>query len=746
MYDRAVKFRLGLGEIVVPRHQMLRIRTFGACHVERDGARLDELSGQRKTLALVALLAGVGARGMTRESISTLLWPDSDEERARTSLKQLVHSLRRQLRLPELLLPAADLRLNPAQVTSDVGEFRDAMSRRDHEAAVGSYAGPFLDGFSVRHADGFERWASDERVSLARDFARALEALAEGAGRSGDARAAVEWWRRLASAEPLSARTAIGLMRALDAAGERAVALQHARVFQSLLRDELGGAPDPSVAEVAERLSCRAETAATSSRVAPATVTRGPPDARLSVAPRAAAPLPSLAVVPFANTSGDAADEPFSDGLTDELIGTIGKLGGLTVTGRTSSFALKGRQLDVRTVADLLHVVTVLEGSVRRSGDRLKIGAQLVRAADGTVVWSEIYERDTKDIFAVQAEIAHAIAGALRVKLGPSAVSRARPATADLVAHEFYLKGRYFQNRVSEEDLRRAAGYFEKAIAQDPNYAQAHAGLADARLLLVVLGDGPQEDEVSRVRAAVARALALDSTLAEAHTSLASVLFSFDWDWSAAGREFERAIALDPGYGLAHQRFGLYLMYQGRFGEALPVLERARTLDPLAPSASMNLGRLHLSARRPGAAVPLLQAAVELNPQLTLAHEQLGHAYLQLGEQEDALAAFRRAAAAGGARGAARLAYALAATGRRDEAWGIVHELLRAPAHRHLPSFGLAMAYAGLGDEDAAFRWLGQAYAERDAFLHSIKTMPAFDGLRLDGRWCRLLRRMGLPP
>src|SRR5215207_5203422 len=173
-------------------------------------------------------------------------------------------------------------------------------------------------------------------------------------------------------------------------------------------------------------------------------------------------------------------------------------------------------------------------------------------------------------------------------------------------------------------------------------------------------------------------------------------------------------------------------MYQGLFGEALPVLERARTLDPLAPSASMNLGRLHLSAGRPGAAVPLLQAAVELNPHQALAHEQLGHAYLQLGNQGDALAAFRRVAAAGGARGSARLAYALAATGRRDEAWDILHELLRAPANRYLPSFGLAMAYAGLGDADAAFRWLGQAYAEGDAFLHTIKTTPAFDGLPTD--------------
>jgi TolB-like protein len=561
------------------------------------------MSGRRKTLALMALLATRGKRGITREAASALLWPDGDEMRARSSLKQLVHSVRQELRLAELLLPTTDLRLNPEHVTSDVGDFLAAMNRGDHEAAFGSYAGPFLDGFNLRNADGFERWAAEYRTSLAHDFARTLEALADRATHEGDVRAAAEWWRRLATAEPLSAHVAVGLMRALDAAGDRAAALEYARAFQSRTREQLNGQRDPSVAETARQLQHRPAATETSGIVG-ATIEPG----------RA-----SIAVLPFVNTGGDAADEHFSDGLTDELIGTIGKIGGLTITGRTSSFAFKGKHLDVREIAESLHVASVLEGSVRRSGDRLKIGAHLVRAADGAVVWSEIYDRGAQDIFAVQADIAQAIAIALRVKLGPTPpLRRARRPTEDTVAHESYLKGRYFQNRVSVEDLRQAGSHFEQAIARDPSYAEAYAGLADSRLLLAILGAGSQENEVAQARAAVTRALALDSTLAEAHTSLASVLFTFDWDWIGAGRAFDRAIALDPGYGLAHQRYGLYLMYQGRFEEALPVLDRARTLDPLAPSASMNLGRLHLSARRPDAAVPLLVAAVELNPRLAL--------------------------------------------------------------------------------------------------------------------------------
>ncbi|MEP6494250.1 MAG: BTAD domain-containing putative transcriptional regulator [bacterium] len=714
---------------------MLRIRTFGGCRLERDGTPLDELSGQRKSLAALALLAGAGPRGLTRESLTALLWPDSDEERARTSLKQLVHSLRRQLGAPDLLLPAGDLRLNPEWVTSDLTEFRDAASRGDHEAVVQSYAGPFLEGFYVRGADGFERWAAEQRAALAREFARALEALAEEASRGGDARGAVGWWRRLADAEPLNARAATGLMRALDAVGERAEALQHARTFQSSVREEIGGEPDPSVEKLADeirRAQSRMPGVPSSGRVEPA-----PPNT-------AEAPRTSLAVLPFANTSGDAEDEHFSDGLTDELIGVIGKIGGLTVTGRTSSFAFKGKALDVRAIADSLHVSSVLEGSVRRSGGQLKIGVQLVRATDGAVVWSETYDRGTQEIFVVQAEIATAIAGALRVRLGPAIGSRAGSATRDLLAYEHYLKGRYFQNRVSEDDLRRAVGHFEQAIARDPDYAHAYAGLADACLLLAILGDRAPANDLSRVRTAVARALALDDTIAEAHTSLASVLFGFDWNWDAAASEFEKAIALDPGYGLAHQRYGLFLMYQGRLDEAQAVLERARGLDPLAASASMNLGRVHLSAHRPDKAVPLLLAAVELSPRLALAHEQLGYAYLQLGQQENALRAFRQAATSSGVRGSARLAYALAATRHVGEARTIVNDILRSARPDLMPSFALAIAYAGLVDADAAFEWLERAYVQRDAFLHSVKATAAFDGLHADPRWAALLWRMGL--
>jgi DNA-binding SARP family transcriptional activator/Flp pilus assembly protein TadD len=712
---------------------MLYVHTFGGCHVERDEDRLEDLSTQRRALALLALLAHAGARGVSRDSASAMLWPESDEERARASLKQLVHSLRVRLATVDVVLTSGDLRLNPDCVASDVGAFREAVRQGDRATAARLYAGPFLDGFYLRRSDGFEHWVSEQRAALARDFVGVVRALAEGADQRGDHAEAVTWWQRLVDADPLSAPATMGLMRALDAAGDRMAALRHASVYQRLIRSELDTDPEPSVVALEARLRATASSGTLSSE-----------SRRVPAPPTSTAPArPTLVVLPFANTSGDPQDEPFSDGLTDELIGTIGKIRGISVVGRTSAFAFKGHRIDLNAVATRLNATSVLEGSVRRVGERYKIGVQLVSAPQGVVLWSEIYERDAKDLFAVQAAIARWVSLALRVRLEPQAATAPHPAVVDPAAHDLYLRGRYFLNRVSPADLGQAVACFERAVERDPTHARAFAGLADTHLLLAIMGLAPAVPQVSRVHAAVARALALDAELAEAHTSLACVLFAFDWDWDAAEREFERAIALDPGYGLAHHRYGLYLMYRARFDEAQQVLEEALAFDPLAASVNMNLGRLHLSAHRAQRAVPLLQTAVELSPQLALAHEQLGHAYLQLNASAEALAAFRRTAELSGPRGATRLAYALAATGDHAAATKLARELADRPdAVAH--AIGLAMAHSGLGDRDGAFAWLDRAYAERDAFLHTIKVSAAFEPLHVDPRWESLLQRIGL--
>jgi len=779
---------------------LLRIHTFGGCYLERDGARLDMLSGQRKGLALLALLAAAGERGMSRETLLAYLWSDSDEERARTSLKQLVHSLRTQLRTPELLLPSAELRLNPNVVTNDVADFRQAVLRGDHGTAVALHTGPFLDGFYLKNAGEFEPWVAAERARLAHLAARSLEALAEQATARIDVRMAVEWWRRLANAEPLSARAATGLMLALDSAGERAAALRHARVYALLVRDEVGGEPDPSVLDVVNRLQRDgpmgvsepvepvAKLRAHSATMADASLDgRSPNDRRPPFAPltdsvrtrrnrmglvlaagalmlaavayrtwphnptpvvRVPTTRASVAVLPFVNTTGDPGNEPFSDGLTDELIGTLGKVSGLHVAGRTSSFALKGKRLGVRAVGDTLGVGAVLEGSVRREGNRLKVAAQLVSTSDGTVIWTETYDRELVDAFSVQEEIARAITAALRVKLvARSDRARSRRPTADPVAFEFYLRGRYiWRERPGRDGILEAARYFEQAIARDSLYAQAYAGLSDAHTRLAVFGYGEPREEFAKAKAAAQRALGLDSTLADAHASLAHMLLVHDFDWAGSEREFRLALALDPRYIFARTVLAICLSSQGRFDEAIADLDSARATDPLAPSVGQVLGRIYVSQHRPDLAIRELNGALELNPQLDLSYEQLGHAYLQKGKYVEAINALRRAAALSGFRDSAQLAYAYAVAGEPLEARRVVRRLVDPSQRRYVSPFHIAMAYAGLGERDEAFRWLDRGYEQRASFMSGVKSETGFQSLHSDPRWPILLGRMGLRP
>lgn len=479
---------------------------------------------------------------------------------------------------------------------------------------------------------------------------------------------------------------------------------------------------------------------------------RSPPEQGASAAAAAVMSMsvarPSVGVLPFDNTSGDPTDEHFSDGLTDELISTLGKVPGLRVAGRTSAFALKGKDLDVRTIADTLHVATVLEGSVRRAGSRLKITAQLVSGDDHRVLWADAYDRELQDVFAIQEEIARAIATALRVKLaagaGPGGLVE-RP-TRDLAAYELYLKGRYHWNLRSRAGLRRAVQYFEQAIARDPAYAQAYAGLSDAHASIAVFGYGQPHEEFRKAKAAAHRALQLDSTLAEAHAALAHALFVYDYEWDAAERGFRRAIQLDPGYTFSRVPYAILLSTRLRFDEAVAQLDTARASDPLAFAVPAVLGRVYVTARQPDRAIPHLLGALELNPQSDLSYQQLGHAYLQKRMPREAIAALRKAAALSGIRDSAQLAYAYAVTGQREEAGSIVRQLVGSSTQRYVPPFHIAMAYVGLGNHDEAFRWLERGYAERASFMNGVKVVLAFEPLHTDPRWLPLLRRMGLEP
>jgi len=452
---------------------------------------------------------------------------------------------------------------------------------------------------------------------------------------------------------------------------------------------------------------------------------------------------PSIAVLPMVNTSGDPENEHFSDGLTDELIGVFSKVDGITVTGRTSTFALKGKGLSVRAITDLLHVEHALEGSVRRAGDRLKVRVQLVNA-DGSVIWSESYDRRLEDVFAVQEEIAQAVVRALEVKLVAARGPLVRPATKDLTAYDLFLKGRYVRRGMAPDQMRLAIQYFERAVARDPSYARAYAWLSDTHWLQIVLASRPTSEEVPLAREYATAALALDSSLAEAYWAMAQLLAGFDWDRPGAEHAFKRAIVLDPGFEEARHLYGIFLFHWSRIDEAEAELTRTLEIDPLLAAAHHTFGRLHLSMRRPDQAITHLREALTLEPMFSLAHSQLGHAYLQKGMSAEAITEFEAGARIGSASDKAHLAYGYARVGRHEAAKAILANLV-SPGN-YPPPFHMALAYVGLGDHNEAFRWLEQAREEHAPWLITVNVDRAFDPLRVDSRFGDIVRSMGLAP
>ena len=779
---------------------MFRLRALGGLTLELNDALYTGPATQRRRLALLAILAATDM-GVSRDRLADLLWPDADPARGRHSLDTALSALRRELRSEDVFIGVATLRLNRDVVTSDVAEYDAAISTGDLPRAAELYQGPFLDGFYVPDAGTFERWVDDERRRRAGAHARVLESLASDAESRGDASAAIRWWHARVDLDPLSTPATQSLLRGLARAGRSAEAMRVARVHEALVREELGAAPSGGWVELLEELRTSASEPArhaiidasserTDSNLAPPTdetlgrvdpihaveavPVRGPARprrlARLlplalvvvvviviaalqlarwrSRAPTTVAGDPktspssvaSVAILPLANMSGDPADEPFTDGLTEELIGALSRIPGLRVTGRTSAFALKGRRLGVRAIADTLGVAAVLDGSVRRDGTRLKISAELVSASDNGVLWRETYDRELTDLFAIQEEIAGAIVAALAPRLGTQAPS-ARRRPNDFATYELYLKGRYFWNRRTPEDLRRATSYFEQAISRDSSFAQAYAGLADARTVLAITAGTSPMEEFPRARLAALTAIGLDSMLAEAHAALGNVLEAFDWDWASAERELAKATALDPSYATAYLYRGIVSLHQARFDDAIAQLIEAKALDPLSAPIRMQLGRAYAYKGRSSEAVASLRAAIELNPDFAPGYQHLGEAYLLAGRNAEGVAAYRRSAELRGARDSAQLAYALAATGQRTEAERVLGAILTR-THRYLPPVPMAMAYVGLGDDSAAFQWLERGYSEHAALMNALKVLPAFDRVRSDARWIELLRRM----
>jgi len=454
----------------------------------------------------------------------------------------------------------------------------------------------------------------------------------------------------------------------------------------------------------------------------------------------------SIAVLPFVNIGADPANEPFSDGMSEELITALARVEGLRVAARTSAFTFKGRAVDARQIGSKLAVGYVLEGTVRRAGPRLRVSAQLINAATGYHVWSDEYDRDARDVFAVQDEIARAIVGALRVRLSDAASSSlAKRSTGSPEAHDLYLQGRYFFARRDSASLRKAQDYFEGAIQQDSSYALAWAGLSDAYSHTGVFGYVPPRAVYAKAKAAALRALALDPTLAEAHTSLGFIALFYDWDWPTAGQQFDRALALDPRYPDAHLFHGWYFVATNRMDDAIREVQTAVNLDPFSAVNNARLASMLYLARRYDEALDQSRRVLELDSiaQGRAGRGDLVRAYLWLGRCAESLAALE-----GGPvifpflRG-----YTYARCGHRAQALAELDRLgVVARQGRFVSHLALAIIHTGLGDNERALTELDRAYVERAWGMFTLRVDPTFDGLRADPRFGRLLKKVGLEP
>ncbi|MCJ7459822.1 MAG: protein kinase [candidate division Zixibacteria bacterium] len=458
-------------------------------------------------------------------------------------------------------------------------------------------------------------------------------------------------------------------------------------------------------------------------------------------------PQPSIAVLPFTNLSADKEQEYFCDGMAEEIINALSQIEDLRVVARTSAFFFRGKEMDIREIGRKLNVETVMEGSVRKAGNRLRITAQLVNVADGYHLWSERYDREIDDVFAIQDEISLAIVDKLKVKLLKEEKAKlVKRFTDDQEAFNLYLKGRYFWNRRYEGGLQKGIECFHQAINKDPLYALAYAGIADCYVLLGHFGWLPPKEAYPRARVAAEKALEIDDTLAEAHTSMGWIHTFYDWDWVAAEDEFNRALELNPNYATGHEWYGVSLAPMRRFDEGTVSVKRALELDPLSLMINSVYGLGLYWERRYDEALDQYRKTVEMDPNFSLVYLFLGWTYSAKGMWEEAIVASNKfmTLSQGNPFGVGTLGSVYAMSGQRYKALKMLDRLNELSQERYVSPFYRAIIYMGLGEKDQAFEYLEKAYLERESWMATLGTFPLLDSLRSDPRFTALLKKMGL--
>lgn len=452
----------------------------------------------------------------------------------------------------------------------------------------------------------------------------------------------------------------------------------------------------------------------------------------------------SIVVLPLENASADANMEYLSDGITESLINSLSELPSLKVIARSTAFRYRGQEFDAQKLRRDLGVDAVLTGRVVQQGEDLIVQADLIDAADGSQIWGARYSRKLSGIFALQGEIATDISKKLRLRLtGEQEKRLTKPGTENAEAYRLYQTGRYFWNKRSEENLRKSIEYFQQAIEKDPNYALAHAGIADSYAVMAISADLPAHEVFPKAKAAAARALDLDNGLVEAHATMLRIKSQYDRDWTGAENEYRKALELNPNYPMTHVYYLSYLLAAGRTEEGIASVRRAHELDPLSLVINAVLARALFFAGRYDEAIAASQKTLELDQNVFLARLILGRSYMKKGMFEEAIGELKKARALSGSvsESSSLLAFTYAVSGQRAEANKVLEEMMVLSNRRYVQPYDIAIVHAGLGDKDQAFEWLEKAYRDRNHQITLINAVPEFESLRSDPRFSSLLQR-----
>jgi len=471
-------------------------------------------------------------------------------------------------------------------------------------------------------------------------------------------------------------------------------------------------------------------------------------DMRTPAPVKAALHRERVAVLPFTNISQNQADEYFSDGITEEIISSVSQVKGLRVIARTSVMRYKGTSKAIADIGRELNVGSILEGSVRKAGDKIRISVQFIETSDEEPHWSQVYDRQISDVFAIQSEIAQKVAEALREHvLGGVPKHEDIRATSSTEAYINYLRGRQFWNKRTDKELKKAIGFFEKALKSDENFAQAYTGLADSYAALALLEFMAPNEAYPKAREAVGKALALDANLAAAHTSLGLIRFQYDWDWLGAEQELRKALDINPSYAPAHHFYADYLKAMGRFDEAILEIEKARELDPLSLAINTGVGHVLYLSRQYDKAIEEYKRAIELDPSFMATHIWFGRPYLEKGMFAEAIAELETGVKLSGESTLAlsMLGHGLASAGRKEEAERILEKLKERAKDEYVPSYWIAVIYNGFKDREQTMAWMWKAFEERSSWLVWSRVEPRFDWLREDADFVALMDAMKFP-